>query len=177
MRIFGTHVPVSGWTLAVLGAGLAVSLLLWQPVVRRWNWRPWPALGLLLSLATVLALTMTPDGDRASRGLSGCVPGSWDALWFQAFNTGGGIGGNLFNVLLLFPLGLSTVLASRRLWPALLGAAGLPVVVELVQSVLPGRNCAVSDLLTNGAGALLGAAVGWVALRAAAPSAGGAALG
>jgi VanZ family protein len=86
-------------------------------------------------------------------------------LLFKALHTGGGVSGDVLNLLLLFPLTISLVLASRRMLPTLTVAVLLPPAVELVQTQLPGRSCAISDMLTNGAGALLGVVVGWAAQR------------
>lgn len=72
----------------------------------------------------------------------------------------------VFNVLMFVPLGFFLPFVSRRanrrsIWLIALGA---PLVIELLQPLV-GRSFDVDDLLTNGAGILLGFALG-AALRA-----------
>jgi hypothetical protein len=63
------------------------------------------------------------------------------------------------NVLLFVPLGAFGYLAGMRVGSALVAGALLSVSVELAQTVVPGRHPFLLDLITNAAGAGLGAAV------------------
>lgn len=165
MKILGAHVPVSVWTLVVVVTGVAVSLLVWRPLARSRRWRPDATLAALLFLTGALALTLAPAGGSPAMGLDACIPYDWNDFLFNVLHTGGGIAGGVLNLLLLLPLTSSLVLASRRMLPAVAVAVLLPPAVELVQTQLPGRSCGITDMLTNGAGALLGIAVGWAAQR------------
>lgn len=169
MTVLGAHVPVSGWTLAVLVVGAALSLLLWRPLARRRDWRPAATLAALLLLTATLALTVTPEGRGRPMGLRACIPDDLPDLVFNIFHTGGGLTGDLLNLVLMLPLTVSLVLATRRVLPAAAVAVLLPFSVELVQTQLPGRSCAISDLVTNAAGALLGVALGALAQRLVSP--------
>lgn len=71
-------------------------------------------------------------------------------------------------VLFVVPALLATVAARRPLLAA--GAAsGLSAAIEAVQALTPalGRSCSTNDWLSNTIGALLGALLGWLALRLA----------
>ena len=65
--------------------------------------------------------------------------------------------GFALNVLLFVPLGLLLVLLLRRAWLALLVALAISCAIELVQ-LWPAlhRQAEISDLVSNGVGALLG---------------------
>lgn len=163
--VFGAHVPVSVWTLVVLMTGTVLSLLTWRSLARWRRWRPAATLASLLWLTVTLALTVTPVGHDPPMGLDACIPSDLNDLVFNIFHTGGGLAGDLLNLLLMLPLTFSFVLASRRVWPAVAVAVLLPFTIELTQTVLPGRYCAISDIVTNSVGALLGVALGWLAQR------------
>ena len=63
------------------------------------------------------------------------------------------------NIVLFAPLGflLPCALRSfRRAWPTLLLAAGLSVLIETTQALLPGHSTDVDDVILNSAGAALG---------------------
>lgn len=129
------------------------------------GWRPGATLATLLLFTVALALTVTPDGDQPKLGLAACIPYDWNDLLFTVLHTGGGLVGNVLNLLLLLPLTASFVLATGRTLPAVVLALLMSPLVELVQTQLPGRSCVVSDMLTNVTGALLGVAIGWAAER------------
>ena len=165
MTIFGADLPVTGWTYVVLVAGAAVSVLVWLLIGRKTGWRHWRSgatLCALLSLTVVLALTLIPKGNQPALGLAACIPYDWDDFVYNVFHTGGGVAGDALNLFLMVPLTVSLVLATRRVFPIMLLGALLPLGIELIQTQLPGRSCAVSDLVTNSAGAVAGATVGWV---------------
>ena len=162
MKILGANLPVSGWTVAALVAGGAISMLVWRPLARWTRWRSGATLGALLSLTAIAALTVTPKGTRPTLGLAACLPYDWNDFVFNAFHTGGGSAGDVFNFLLMFPLTFSLVLATRRVVPVVILSLVLPTAIEFLQTALPGRSCAVSDMVTNSAGAVLGAVLGWI---------------
>jgi glycopeptide antibiotics resistance protein len=165
VTVFGAHVPVSVWTLVALVGGVAVSLLVWRRLARWWNWRPGATLGALLSLTVALTLTVTPVPGGTRLGLAACIPYDWNDLIYNVLYTGGGVFATLLNLVLLGPLAVSLVLATRRVLPAVAVGLLLPPAVELVQTQLPGRGCTVADWLANSAGAVLGAVVGWALQR------------
>lgn len=164
MTIFRAHIPVSVWTLVMAAAGVSISLLVWRPLARRRRWQPGATLAALLLGTGALALTLAPAGGPPAMGLDACIPYDWNDFLFNVLHTGGGIFGDILNVLLLLPLTLSLVLASRRMLPAVAVAVLLSPAIELVQTQLPGRACAITDILTNDTGALLGTAIGWAIL-------------
>jgi hypothetical protein len=162
VTILGANLPVSGWTLVVLVAGGAISVLAWRMLARMNRGRPGATLGALLSLTAVVALTLTPKGTHPTLGVAACIPYDWNDFVFNVFHTGGGSAGDVFNLLLMFPLTFSLVLATRRVVPVVILSLLLPTAIEFLQTALPGRSCAVSDMVTNSAGAVLGAVLGWI---------------
>ena len=159
MIVFGAHVPVSGWTLVALAAGAVLSLLLWRPLARWRRWQSAATLASLLFLTLTLALTVTPKGHDPPTNVYACIPNDLPDLIFNIFHTGGGLTGDLLNLMLMLPLTFSLTLATRRVLPGVAVAMLLPFAIELTQTVLPGRYCAISDVVSNGAGALLGVAL------------------
>ena len=114
------------------------------------------AFGVLL---IALALVFTPNAaapndavDAVSRGVADLGAPTWlsdPVLWER-----------VLNVLLFFPLGLFGMLWAPRLRVVGWTSAGflLSGSIEFVQAVLlPARDGSVSDIVTNTAGAFLGA--------------------
>jgi VanZ family protein len=161
--VYGAHVPLSGWTAIVLMVGVALSTLLWRPLASRHGWRPGWTLATLLSVAVVLSLTLAPEGDARTAGLRACIPPRGSNLGFVMFHNGDGDGlvADLLNVLLTLPMTLNLVVATRRVRPALVSTALVPLWIELTQTLIPGRFCEVADFVSNAAGGLLGVAFGW----------------
>ncbi len=65
----------------------------------------------------------------------------------------------LGNIALFAPLGFLLPFALRslrRAWPTLLVAAGLSMLIETTQAILPGHSTDVDDVILNTAGAALG---------------------
>lgn len=63
------------------------------------------------------------------------------------------------NVALFVPLGIllpAAVRTCRRLWVTLVVAAGLSILIESLQALLPGHTTDVDDVILNTAGAALG---------------------
>lgn len=136
------------------------------------GWARWPTLGLLLSLAAVLTLTLPPGpnmpiGVPGVGGVSQCVDSlsDPDGLW-QALIATTDRGERVGNIAMFVPVTFFAVLSSRR--PALVAAAGvlLSGAIELTQSVMHlGRDCVGYDWVNNGIGAVLGAILGTLAIR------------
>lgn len=69
------------------------------------------------------------------------------------------------NVAMFLPLGLLLTLLVRHHWHGAAIAIVLSAAVELVQVLLPARVPSVRDIVANGLGAAIGAAVAWFLLR------------
>jgi hypothetical protein len=142
-------------------AALAVLVVL-GPLVGRWL-APRPRAAWVctaLALLPVAALTLVP----VDRELFGRCEVAWVVPTFSRVE--------LFaNVVLLVPAALAAAVALRRPLLALLAGSALSAAIELFQALVPslGRSCSTNDWLANTVGAALGAALGWVALRWAAP--------
>ena len=144
------------WANAV---GFAVLVLLGPAVGARLAGRPRAAWALTAaSLVPVGVLTLAPTG-RTSAG--GCTV-QWALPDFGTVEL-------MANVLLFAVPALLATVASRRPVAVLLAGSALSVAVEALQAVAVdlGRACDTTDWLCNTLGALLGAALGWLALRAA----------
>lgn len=149
-------VPISRWTPLVALVGVTVALFCWRPLAARARWHPLPTLGALLATAAVVALTLSPRGWYGNhRSLAECVP----TEWWQLANSAAGVGGSaesVLNIILFVPLGYCLVMASRRvIWPAALMVL-MPIAIELLQVVVPGRQCSPRDWLANALGGLIG---------------------
>jgi glycopeptide antibiotics resistance protein len=71
----------------------------------------------------------------------------------------------LGNIALFVPFGLllpAAVRTCRRLWVTLVVAAGLSVLIETMQALLPGHTTDVDDVILNTTGAALGYLAFWV---------------
>ena len=107
----------------------------------------------------ILVLALAPSGDRALRPFSFTFP-------FDLH----GVADDLLNVGLFLPLGLALGWNSRRLAPAIVCGLLLSTAIELIQTIVPGRDPSLSDIVFNTLGAGLGALLGrrpraWLAPR------------
>lgn len=167
MTVFGTHVPISSWTLIALVVGCLVSVPLAKQLSARTGWGRNVTLTTLMLLAASLAITLTPSEDTGVYELHPCLSiGTADPIG-GLLHSGGGLGGTLLNALLLLPLTCTATLATRRVLPMLLLAFLLPALIEPLQTLIPGRYCSLSDQAANTVGALLGVALGYLLLRRA----------
>jgi hypothetical protein len=110
------------------------------------------------SLVGALCLTMWSTG--GSQVAANCVV---NRDVFEPFTTVQG----LLNMAMFVPAGLLGTLVTRRVaFPVCVGVA-LSAVIETAQGAIPaiGRACDTSDLVTNSAGALLGAFCGLLLVR------------
>jgi hypothetical protein len=147
MRILGADLPASGWTVVALTVGGLGSVLVWRTPRRRKlcpRRRRGATLCALLSATVVIALTLTPKGTHPTPGFAACIPYDWNDFVHDVFHTGGGASADVLNFCLMFPLTLSLVLATRRVLPVVALGLLLPPGIELLQTQLPGRTCAVS---------------------------------
>lgn len=153
-------VPISRWTLLSGVVLLVVSLLSWRQVASALGWRRKPTLLTLLALTMALSLTLSPrDWLRNHKSLHQCLPSDWADLGESMLHVGGSLE-SVLNIILLMPLGYGLVVASRRaVWPAALMMT-LPAGIELLQVIVPGRQCSPSDWAANALGGLIGVAAG-----------------
>jgi len=66
------------------------------------------------------------------------------------------------NIALFVPLGLLLALVLRRAWLGALVAVIISITVELAQSIIPNREPAVRDVISNAIGAAIGAFLAWL---------------
>jgi hypothetical protein len=150
------------WSAVLLWLTLAAAL--WRPLVTRFGLPRWPALGALLSAATIGIVTLTPDGWYRLRDPRSCLHGE--------FGLAGAFAGpqELCNVLMFVPLGFFLVLATRRIGVAVLTVALSPVLIELIQALISQRVCTAVDWFDNALGGLLGVVAAVVAIGRLRPS-------
>ncbi len=117
--------------------------------------RRWPLLALIAYAAVTLAILIAPVSPEAIVRRT-----------VQILNEGFGWGfvrtGHVdaaYNVILFIPLGFLMTLTFRRRWVGVLIAIALSVSAELVQTFLPLRTASLRDVITNAAGAVIGAAI------------------
>jgi len=160
------YVAVFGDGVAVLGtlSGLLLLVVVAAGLARR-------ARGLValtgVALAGVLAVTVVPNGGWARFGLAEDPlqsilanlrpqPGDLTA-WASAAD-------GPLNVALFVPLGLCLALLLRRPALAVVAAAALSAAIECYQASLTTRVGSFADVVSNGLGALVGAALATLVL-------------
>jgi VanZ family protein len=158
-------VPISRWTLLSGVVLLVFSLLSWRRVASALGWRRKPTLLTLLALTMALSLTLSPrDWLRNHRSLHQCLPSDWAGFGHSMLHVGTSVE-SLLNIVLLMPLGYGLVVASRRaVWPSVLMVT-LPAAIELLQVIIPGRECSPSDWAANALGGLIGVVAGVLVSR------------
>ncbi|GAA3386613.1 hypothetical protein GCM10020369_25190 [Cryptosporangium minutisporangium] len=154
---------------------LALAALGWRPLVRHSGTHPLVAIGLLLSLAGVAIVTLTPAPTPFANHWQGwgCVRAGWQPDWVP-WPFVGTINGRSLNVWMFVPLGAFIALTGTRkpatLWtPFTLAAFAtlLPLGIEAAQRLLPlSRFCDTRDVADNVYGLLIGVGLG-LALRPA----------
>lgn len=156
-------VPVSWYSLAVMGLGLALTAIGLRPIVARTGWRRWPIAGAGVALTSTVALTLGSWGSTDVVRAPGCTfPGDTDVLALL-LEAGHDLESAL-NAVLLVPLGLLLVLGIRKVLPPLLVVLVLPGVIEMTQLAIPGRVCSLADYLLNVAGGVVGVGLGAAAV-------------
>ena len=152
--------PLSRWTLGCAVVGGLAAVVVRGPLVRRTGWRPGWTLVSLLTLAAVLAVTLAPSHDvPRPLGVRSCLRGTTGQLGNGSLFALGGAEAGL-NLVLLVPLGVVLVMATRGLLVPVAVVVVLPALVELTQTQVPGRTCSGSDYVANVAGGLVGVALG-----------------
>ena len=111
--------------------------------------RPRLPAGLALSLAAIVAATLTPSASEGAAGWDGCV-----------LCGDRGLADALLNLALFAPLGAALARRGMRMPAALVLAAALSAFVEAAQLAIPGRDPSPPDLLFNALGAAAGYAAG-----------------
>ena len=164
MYIFHVHVPLTWWTVLGLLVGGAASLLLWRPLAARTGWHPGWTLTSLLLLSSTLALTFGPGLQRHPPTLVECLPTRASKLLRALAQVGGNLENSL-NLLMLAPVVIAVVLATRSTRHGVWLAIGLPSLIEIVQSQIPGRVCSTADYIANALGGVLAAVLTGAVLR------------
>ncbi len=150
--------------LVTLIAGCLVLVPLFAVLARRAGWSPWrivAAAAAGVGLAGALALTWGRwfvVGDLSWRG---CETGT--ALTVHNAEA-------VLNWLVLMPAAFFAMLAWQRLRLVLLVCLGVPVLIELVQSVAALGVCQAADVVRNGGGAVAAAVFAGILLVAVRPA-------
>lgn len=151
-----TYLVENRWLTSVF---LVVALLV-GPVIGAWLYRrpTLAATALGASVLGVMAFVLHPV-DRetfATCTMEWSMP-TWGRVELMA------------NMLLFVPVALCAVVAWRRPVAALISASLFSATIEAIQAAAPalGRSCSTNDWLYNTLGAVVGAAIGTISLRAA----------
>jgi VanZ like family len=152
---------------AILCVALGLfGLVVWRILVRRTGWGSPSALLMCLAAAVCLALTVPQaiaPGAAARLGTCLADPAGGLAYSVRIFGTRGLE--DAMNVLLWVPPGLFGTLATRRPGYVAGVISAAMVIIELLQTLDPWRECDPGDWAYNTAGGLAGAVIGWLLLR------------
>ena len=107
---------------------------------------------IVVIVVAILLVTLSSSGGGDGGGVSGSFSFSFD-LGRR------GVGDAILNFLLFVPLGIAVAWNGRPVSTAGLSGLVLASLVEILQTVLPGRDPALSDIILNTAGAMAGAVV------------------
>ncbi|MER7338960.1 VanZ family protein [Streptomyces sp. NPDC000075] len=151
------HAAVAAVLVLVLGA---VGSALRRPLLRRTGSSPSAVLGLLLTAAVLMGITL-PDQVVPGVGarLAACLDGA------SVRTLGGGWAHHAANVVLWSVLGVFGTLAVRRPGRVVTAVCVVWAAVELAQTLDPVRSCQYVDWLENTLGAVLGALAVWAVGR------------
>ncbi len=105
-------------------------------------------LAFALSLGAVLALTLLPSSGKPETDIGLCV--LCGSNW---------LADGILNVALFVPLGAALAAGGRGVARVLAIGLLFSTAIEVAQLYIPGRSTSLQDVLTNGAGAALGAAM------------------
>jgi hypothetical protein len=164
-----TYVRIAGEALPWLWPGAAMAgpaaALLARPAARVLRARAWHAGALLLALAGILLVTLTPSpvGSLVT-GQAGNAP-AFCLMGVEPPTLAPHLEEASLNVALFVPAALAATLlpVPRVRWSALAALVVLPVVVEACQFLAYtelGRSCQAQDVVQNVTGVAIGAAVG-----------------
>jgi hypothetical protein len=99
--------------------------------------------------AVILAVTLTPTGS-VGQEFSFCIGCGW--RWLSD---------GLLNVGLFVPLGMAAGWNARSFWRVVVAGALLSTLIELTQTMVPGRDPELADIIFNTIGAACGAIIGY----------------
>jgi hypothetical protein len=108
--------------------------------------RGWQGTAVAAALIAILVVTLTPIPRGRSLPFSFAIPLAHRHL-----------ADILLNVILFIPLGLALGWRSRSTLPVMLAGLLLSTAIELTQTVIPGRDPSLSDIIFNTLGTLVGA--------------------
>lgn len=150
------------WFWPGVGAALLAASMSAGPVARRLRTGPVHAWLLLMSLAGILVLTLTPGFEGLAPGAArSCDLTSVAGPTLRAMRS---INEVSLNVALFVPLGVLVGAMDRSPGKAalLLGSVALPFAVEGIQFLVPvlGRTCQLGDVESNLTGLVAGFLVG-----------------
>lgn len=144
-------VPVTWWTALILLSGLVVTApVVLRPFAAATAWRPAPTAAAGLWLTVIAALTLGPGGGSAAERVGCPLP---DESFADVPVEVGHDLESALNAVLLGPVGVALVLASRRVLVPVLLVVVLPGLIEVAQLFVPGRFCSPADYILNVAGA------------------------
>jgi hypothetical protein len=96
----------------------------------------------------ILAVTLTPTGGGGGHEFSVCL--GCGRRWLSD---------GLLNTALFVPFGIASGWNARSFWRVVVAGALLSTIIELTQTVVPGRDPELADIIFNTAGALCGAII------------------
>lgn len=147
------------WFWPVTAALVGVAALFSRQVARSFGTTRLHAFALLVSVAGIVALTLTPAGGFGGHACR--IPSSWPiSLDDFVHPTDRGL-----NVVLFIPLGIVLGLMPRSpiKVEAVIIAALSPLLIELTQSMVGlGRTCEATDVVDNLSGLAVGLLIGAV---------------
>ncbi|MGW0516846.1 VanZ family protein [Crossiella sp. NPDC003009] len=140
-----------------VGAGLVLGLI-GLVLGRLFGWRALFTGLSFGSLGGVLAVTLVRLGRQGS------TADSLGQAWAQCIQNEFSLAGSWqrLNFVLLMPFAFFGALAVRRFLPVALLSVALAVGIELYQGMTGLGACETQDMINNGLGGVLAAALGWV---------------
>ncbi|MFI9381285.1 VanZ family protein [Kutzneria sp. NPDC052558] len=143
-------------TAALLVGGLVLgALALLAAHLFRWGKTASVLAGVSLALALSVTLVRPFWGDvRLGDPMRVCVPGVFSLA----------AGGALLNFVMLMPLGLFGVLATKRPLLVAIGCVSVSAGIEITQAVFELGVCDGQDFMNNSVGGVLAAVAGWLLL-------------
>ena len=143
-------------------AGYVVSAVVLVAVLLLWARRAgWSSGRTVVGVLAALSLALFPALTLARRGLDLRRRPTCDLTW----SVGAGNAEQLLNLVLLVPAGFFAAWALQRFWVVVVTAVALSVGAETLQAALDIGACQGGDVARNVAGAVVGAALGFLAAR------------
>ena len=159
-----TFLNSTPWLWPALAMAVAISLVTFRPLAQALHAPRAVAFLLVLSLSGIVALTLTPGDDAFSPyNIASCFVRIVRPIGLERISN---LGERGLNVLLFVPLGAAIAALPRSGTKLLLliGAFGLPFLIESTQYLLPAldRSCSTFDIIDNLTGLVVGLAIGAV---------------